>query len=143
MKAHRNMRPSPRSLAASAVLACLPVGCGGAPATTPQVPPPHNGAILVIPQDRGFAELVRMPSGKKTVFSIYLLGTDRKTPISPAATGGNLNLSPPYGPGIVGLRPIADALVSDPVALPANSELQGDLSVMVGGSELKIPVSLR
>ncbi len=78
-------------------------GCGG-PAVDPTVaasatkPAPHNGMTLVLPNGKGFAELVNEDVAKtrglrpNASLVVYFLGPDKTTPLSPPPSDVSITL---------------------------------------------------
>src|SRR6478736_50807 len=82
----------------------LASGCGSSRpvSTEARSAPPHGGMMLTSPDEKGFVEIVTKAPAKKgdtatPEFSVYFLGPDRATPLSPAPTSATLTVETPKG----------------------------------------------
>jgi len=96
------VRRQVRSLfAICAVMAITPmVGCGGVPA--PPLPPllPHQGVVVALPDERGFAEILNegqargKPAGRRSLVAVvHFYSSDRQSPLVPAPTEVSLTIN--------------------------------------------------
>lgn len=99
-----------RTAFAAALIAGF-VGCGeNLPAPRPGAPaaPSHNGAMLPIPGDLGYVEIVNTPLSTKTTESqigVYFYEKDAKTPVSAPPGDVKLTLELPKGNTDIVLKP--------------------------------------
>ena len=131
-------------------------GCGG-PASDPTLaasatkPPPHNGMTLVLPNGKGFAELVNEDVAKmrgsrpNAALVVYFLGPDKSTPLSPPPSDVTIKL----GDGAESIPlPAAPSKKKDASGAarfatkvgPYNlAEQQGTLAGTIGGEGFSLP----
>lgn len=129
------------------LLAALPLlGCEPGPPSTTATgpPPPHQGAVLELPDGEGFVEIVqKKPASPKTPLdkelSFYFL-KDMTTPLAPSPSTGTLTV----GKKAVELKADGDALVTPagPPIFP-QGDLEGILKVELGGGAKSIPLRTR
>jgi hypothetical protein len=138
-----------RTVATSLLLAFV-AGCEpGPPNLRPGPETPHGGSLFPLPDGQGYVEILKQTtSGRKprTRIVAYFLDTDRKTLAAiPIAVSLKLQAG--------GTAPVEFRSTSDPdpakaggltsALIPDRDDLGGDLSAMIDGKSVTIPISLR
>jgi hypothetical protein len=123
------------------------IGCG-AVELKPGEPPPHDGSLVLLRDDRGVVEIVKK-SGASPIsaeVSFYFYKHPKENGGEPYAPWDSM---PEAGVLIMGQKKVNlevkdDALVTPSGALLfANKEVDGQLSIKVNGDELIIPLEVR
>jgi len=128
-------------LTAALLLAAL-AGCGG-PAIPAGTATPHDGTLVVLPDGRGFAEILKRPDPSKegrAQVVIYFLDGSRK-PMNPAPTAARLTLQA-AGAKPLDLQPAADSSLESP-GFADTGEVAGKLSATIEGKEISVPIQVR
>ena len=126
------------------LLALIAVGgCSNAPSTAdPGEPPPHDGALIFLPDDGGIVEIVKKTGSDPITaeLSFYFYRDKRFTPFDPAPETGVLVINDEK----IKLSAHDDALVTPAgPALFAGKDLDGMISVELDGENVNIPLGVR
>ncbi len=124
----------------------LLIGCGGGrPSTSdPGPPPPHGGNLVVMPEEKGFVEVVHKPgtpagTASPEVTFYFLRGNSR--PYSPAPAAGTLAVGKSRK---LTLTAQDGGLATPPgPRLFQEGEVDGILEVDLDGKPTKIPLGIR
>jgi hypothetical protein len=135
------------SLAASAVLLGISLGCGGGPPSTsdPGKPPPHGGTLVNLPGGAGMVEVVHKggsASAKSVTGEVsFYFFKDAYTPFSPSPSAGTLALA---NAKKVELKSEGETLVTPPgPPLFKTGAVDGTLTVQLDGTTKTIPLGVR
>jgi hypothetical protein len=140
--------------------AALLAGCGGispAPvAARANIPAPHGGTIIPVPDNRGYGEFLLEPPPKPggkaagSAIVVYFLGPDGKSPMAPAPSSVSVSYTVDRATKTVNLshKPNADdpagrsRFATDPLSL-AENRLEGDLNATIQGDAVSLPITIR
>jgi len=141
---------------AGLVTVALVAGCAAeaeAPKPSFPVASPHGGQLVMLPDGHGLAELIIGPldaarpgsKGPVSRITAYFLKADGSGPISPPPSDVKLAIETADGSKLVELRPATDsrdvAFVSE--SGPFGHDLSGELSVRVGGRDVRATLVVR
>jgi len=125
------------------LIVSLGIGCGSSNNSGP--PTPHNGALVELPDRKGFLEIVKQAaSGKagRSQIVIHFLDRDRN-PMSGAPTAATFK-GQASGNKPVALKPMeggAGGLISEPIA--DRAEIEGEMTATIDGSPVTVPIMIR
>ena len=126
------------------VAALAAPGCGGSPSINTGAggaPPSHGGSMVALPNDRGHVELLVDSKNKQSWLVAYFVKPDGSGPIDPAPKDVSFT---PTGGASIPLTAKSGRFESEPAAgFQAGRELNGELSVNLGGEAVKVPVVTR
>jgi hypothetical protein len=125
-------------------IALLLAGLAGCEqAVPPGTKTPHDGTLVVLPDNQGFVEVLKRtdPSKEGQTQVVFFFLDESRKPMKPAPDTANLKLQT-AGARPIELAPGDESSMVGP-ASPDAGEVSGTLSATVGGKSITVPIRAR